>query len=129
MTKKDDLLGKPSSIEMAKDIYSTLENPVLRQKHADLIAEFCTIKKRAYVDGYPTFSIPPHYGEVGSETIILEEYPSKTRAYIDVKCQRIIYRFVVQKKKDGWRIDSIKWKSNWEGYETEEWKNGLIGTP
>ncbi len=114
-------------IEMFKDRETSMANPVMKQRHAALILEFCTIKRRAYVDGLLSYGMPPTYGDIKEEAIIFEENPSKSRTHIDVKCPRLIYRFVVLKKQDGWRIDSIKWKSNWTGHETENWQNGLIG--
>ena len=91
--------------------------------HARLITDHCIIKKRAFVDGLLTYGMPPTYADVIAPNILNVELHDPNKAYVDVKCPRMFYRFVVQKKRDRWRIASIKWKV----IETDEWINGLIG--
>ena len=109
-------------LQMALDDGS-LHDPAMRQMHARLITGHCTIKKRAYVDGLLTYGRPPTYADVIATNIFNVELHAANKAYVDAKCPRMFYRFVVQKKRDGWRIASIKWKV----IETDEWIIGLIG--
>lgn len=100
-----------------------MRDPVMIQAHASLIAEHCTSKKRAYVDGLLVYAKPPTYVDVVESNIIHAELNAPNKTYVDVRCTRMIYRFVVQKKRDGWRIDGIKWKIA----DADEWTNGMIG--
>ncbi len=109
--------------QMATGGVGSLHDPVMKQAHATLIAVHCTVKKRAYVDGLLTSSKPPTYADVVEGNIISAALSAPNRAYVDARCTWKLYRFVLHKKRDGWRIDSIKWKVG----ETDEWKNGLIG--
>ena len=103
---------------------SSFNNPELRAEHARILARFCTLKKRAYVDGGHTFSTPPTYAELGPEKIETVELVTKSRAHVDTKKLRSLeYRFVVLKKTDGWRIDSLKCRMP----PITEWSNTLIG--
>lgn len=108
---------------MWKERADSPRDPVMIQAHADIIAEHCTAKKRAYVDGMLTFQKPPTYADVVETNVINAELCAPNRAYVDARCTLMFYRFVVLKKRDGWRIDSIKWKVR----NADEWTNGLIG--
>ena len=108
--------------QMAKG-NDSLHDPAMRQAHATLVTRFCTAKKRAYVDGLPTYGIPPTYADVIAENIVNAELCASNKAHVDVRCARMCYRFVVQRKRDGWRIDSIKWRVG----DKDGWTNGLIG--
>jgi len=110
-------------IQMATKGKESLYDPAMKQAHAALIADHCTAKKRAYVDGLPHYSKPPKYADVVEGNIINAELFAPDKACIDVKCAAIFYRFVVHRKRDGWRIESMKWKI----IEKDDWKNGLIG--
>ena len=107
---------------VAKGVQS-LRDSVMREAHARLIADHCTAKKRAYVDGILTYGEPPSYADVVDANIVNAELCAPNIVNVDANCKLKIYRFVVQKKRDGWRIDSIKWKL----IETDKWENGLIG--
>ncbi len=109
--------------QMAKGGTDSLRDPVMRQAHATLIADHCTAKKRAYVDGLLTFGQPPTYADVVESNIFNVELNAPNKAYVDARCTWMYYRFVVHKKRNGWRIDSIKWKTG----DADEWINGLIG--
>lgn len=109
--------------QMAKAGADALRDPEMKKAHAANIAEHCTVKKRAYVDGLLTFQQPPTYGDVVEKNIINAEMAAPNKAHVDVRCTRMIYRFVVHKKRDGWRIDGIKWKIA----DADAWINGLIG--
>ena len=108
--------------QMAKHEIS-LQDPAMKEAHAKLIADHFTTKKRAYVDGSLTYSDPPTYVDVVDRHIINAEFFASSKAYVDFQCRVTFYRFVVHKKREGWRIDSIKWKV----VDTAEWSNGLIG--
>ena len=110
-------------LEMAKDEESMLA-PVMIETHANLIKTHCTIKKRVYADDLSCYSEPPTYADVVEDNIFNVAVASKNRVHVDVKCTFKNYRFVVVRKKDGWRIDSIKWNVTMDS----PWKNGLIGS-
>jgi hypothetical protein len=102
----------------------SFNNPHRRTEHANVLASFCTIKKRAYVDGGMTFANPPTYAELDADKILKVELVSKSRAHVDTTKLRLLeYRFVVLKKRDGWRIDSLKCRTP----PNVEWSNTLIG--
>jgi len=109
-------------VEMAK-IEEPFHDAAMRQAHAALIADHCPSKRRAYVDGLPTYRRPPTYGEVVDGNIVYAELTAPNKVLVDVRCTLVFYRFVVLRKRDGWRIDGIKWRV----VETDEWSNGLIG--
>jgi hypothetical protein len=46
---------------------SSFNNPQLRAEHARILATFCTLKRRAYVDGGHCFATPPTYAELDAE--------------------------------------------------------------
>ena len=99
-------------------------NPQLRAEHAGILTTFCTVKRRAYVDGGGTFADPPTYGELDAEKITAVDLVAKSRAHVDTKVLKFLeYRFVVVKKRDGWRIDSLKCRMP----PNTEWNNTLIG--
>lgn len=99
-------------------------NPQLRAEHASILESFCTIKRRAYVDGGVTFATPPTYGELDSERIAAVELVTKSRVHVDTKVLKSLeYRFVVLKKRDGWRIESLKCRMP----PNTGWDNTLIG--
>ncbi len=99
-------------------------NPQLSADHARVLATFCTIKRRAYIDGGVTFATPPTYAELDPEKIVSVQLVTKSRAHVDTKTLKFLeYRFVVLKKRDGWRIDSLKCRMP----PNAEWNNTLIG--
>jgi hypothetical protein len=96
----------------------------LRAEHARILADYCTLKKRVYVDCAPSFSKPPTYADLDESSIEGVEMATKSRSHVDTKALRgLRYRFVVLKKSDGWRIDSLK---RWSDFK-ERWENTLIG--
>lgn len=100
------------------------DNQKLKDEHTRILATFCTIKNRAYVDGGFSFGKPPTYAELRPKKIVGVDLFSKSKAHVDTKALRFYeYRFVVIKKRDGWRIDSLKCRVPPNG----EWKNRLIG--
>ncbi len=102
-------------------------DPALRGGHAIVIERYCTQKKRAYVDGAFSFSDPPTYHMISKDTIAGVELVTKTRAHVDTKfINDQAYRFIVLKKKDGWRVDSIKRRFNLG--DDAPWQNCLIGS-
>jgi hypothetical protein len=109
--------------QMAKKGNDSLHDPVMKEAHAALIRDHCTAKKRAYVDGLPTYGQPPTYADVVASNIIKTELYAPNKAHVDARCTQMLYRFVVHKKRDGWRIEGIKWKIG----DADEWINGLIG--
>ncbi len=113
------------AMEKDPDFDITAQDPAFQQARADIVKTYCTPKKRVYVDESITFSMPPTYSHVVEANIFNTVLVSDTRAHIDAKGLQTIHRFVVLRKKDGWQLDSIKWKVS----ENEEWQNGLIGSP
>ncbi len=98
------------------------EDPGLQEQHRAILLEYCTHKDRKYTKG-SSFSTPPTYGELTESAIVAVEYVKSNRAHVDTKkLLKAAYRFVVVKKEDGWRIDSVKWLMR------GEWKNTLIGS-
>lgn len=101
------------------------EDPDLQARHAQILTDYCTRRKRAYVDGIAPFSKPPTYYKVVAGSIENVEQVTKTRAHVDtMQLDSQAYRFVVLKKKDGWRIDGVKWRFAPDG----DWENTLIGS-
>jgi hypothetical protein len=97
----------------------------LQQRHAGILLSYCTHKKRACVDGIASFSEPPTYRKVTGDNIASVEQMSHSRTHVDTThLDRHAYRFVLLKKQDGWRIDSVKWRFG----PDEEWENTLIGS-
>ena len=97
----------------------------LQQQHDEIIRNFCTHKKRAYVDGCYSYQTPPAYKQVVERNIVNVEAVSHSRVHVDTnQLEWHAYRFVVIKKSDGWRIDGVKWRSS----DDEEWENTLIGS-
>jgi len=102
-----------------------LQNSDFQNQITEIIRSYCTNKKRAYVDGVYSYAQPPVNEQVVEANISNVEQITRTRAYVDTnKLQGNAYRFVVLKKKDGWRIDSVKWRFS----DNDEWKNTLIGS-
>ena len=97
----------------------------LQEQHDEIIRNFCTHKKRAYVDGCYSVQTPPAYKQVIDSNIANVETVSRSRVHIDTtQLQWHAYRFVVTRKSDGWRIDSVKWRFP----DDDEWENTLIGS-
>jgi hypothetical protein len=102
----------------------SFNNPKLIAEHARILATFCTLKRRVYVDGGHSFADPPVYAALDAEKIAAVHEVTKSRAHVDTKVLRLLeYRFVVLKNRDGWRIDGVKCRMP----PTEEWSNTLIG--
>lgn len=100
-------------------------NVALQQSHAEILLRYCTRKKRSYLDGIASYSKPPTYYKVIQENIASVREIDRSRVYVDTKfLDGRAYRFVVIKKKDGWRIDSVKRRFEGQG----EWENTLIGS-
>ena len=114
-------------VAMTKDEENSMDDPAMIQAHASIISSYCTPKNRAYVDGCLSYSEPPTYSHVIEDNIINADLISDTRAHIDASGDanplQVSHRFVVLRKKDGWQLDSIKWRS-----VGGEWQNGLIGS-
>lgn len=97
----------------------------LQSRHASILLDYCTHKKRAYVDGIASVSKPPSYYKVIADNIEKTEQVSRSRVHVDtVQLDLHAYRFVVLKKTDGWRVDSVKWRFRPDG----DWENTLIGS-
>jgi hypothetical protein len=47
----------------------SFNNPQLIAEHARILATYCTLKRRAYVDGGQSFADPPVYAELDAEHI------------------------------------------------------------
>lgn len=110
-------------LDMAAD-EDAFSNAELKARRAKILLDFCTHKKRAYVDGVASYSPSPRYRKVIRENIESTEQATRTRVHVDTAMLDFhAYRFVLLKKKDGWRLDSIKWKFK----EAGEWENTLIG--
>lgn len=102
----------------------SFNNSLLRAEHARVLATFCTLKRRAGVDGGHSFATPPVYAELDLGKIVAVHSVTKSRAHVDTSVLRHLeYRFVVLKKRDGWRIDSVKCRMP----PTTDWSNTLIG--
>lgn len=103
---------------------TSFNNPRLREEHARILEMFCTEKRRAYVDGGVSFATPPTYAQLDAERIAGVEEVTKSKAHVDTAVLRLLeYRFVVLKKRDGWRIDSMKSRMP----PDTVWTNTLIG--
>lgn len=102
----------------------SLRDPAMKERHAALIAEHCTIKKRAYVDGLLSYSQPPVYADIVAGNRIGAEAVTAKKVHLDLGGSRMQYRFVVIFSKGEWRIDSLKWRV----HESQPWTNGLIGS-
>lgn len=97
----------------------------LQRRHAAILLAYCTHKTRAYVDGIASVSKPPTYYKVTKKTIASVEEVTRSRIYVDTtQLDFHAYRFVLLKKRDGWRIDGVKWRFRPDG----EWENTLIGS-
>jgi len=97
----------------------------LQQQHAEIIRSYCTHKKRTYMDGVLSYEQPPVYVQVVEANIANVEPVTRTRTHVDTKqLQRCAYRFVVLKKTDGFRIDSVKSRFS----SDDEWESTLIGS-
>jgi hypothetical protein len=97
----------------------------LQKQHAEIIHNYCTHKKRAYVDGVFSYQQPPAYTQVVEANIVNIEVVTRTRTHVDTRqLDWRAYRFVILKKSDGWRIDSVTWRSA----DDDEWENTLIGS-
>lgn len=102
---------------------TSFNSPQLRAEHARILETFCTVKRRAFVDGGVSFRTPPAYADLDAERIVAVELVAKSRAHVDAQALDFLYRFVVLKKRDGWRIDSLKYRLP----PNTEWINTLIG--
>lgn len=102
-----------------------LDDRDLQKQLDEIIRNFCTHKKRAYVDGCYSYQTPPAYKQVIERNIVNVETVSRSRVHVETnQLQWHAYRFVVIKKSDGWRIDGVKWRSSDDG----QWENTLIGS-
>lgn len=82
----------------------------LRDRHTQIFLDYCTNKKRAYVDGILSYSRPPTYSQICMDNIVHVEASGSSRMHVDTRhLNSHAYRFVLLKKKDGWRIDGVKW--------------------
>ncbi|MDX1928400.1 MAG: NTF2 fold immunity protein [Pirellulaceae bacterium] len=98
------------------------DDPKLCDQRRDILLMYCTHKERKY-DGGNSFSIPTTYGLLTEENIDIVESVSSSRVHVDTKkLSKAAYRFVVLKKKDGWRIESVKWRMR------SGWQNTLFGS-
>lgn len=102
-----------------------LQNPELQERRRQILNHYCTQKKRSYVDGIAGYRRPPVYLRVTQENIDHVEPATATRTHVDtIQFESCAYRFVVLKKQNEWRIDSLKRKFPVSG----EWENTLIGS-
>ena len=110
-----------ADMQADKDSY---KNRSLKKRKRDLLATYCTIKKRAHVDGDYDTCDPPAYATVVDKNIANVEEVTRTRMHVDTKYRNYkAYRFIVLKKKDGWRIDDVKWKIR----KTSDWAATVLG--
>ena len=90
----------------------SLNSKTMKARHAKVIKDYCTPKKRAYVDGILAYRSPSTYAKVIKKNIAGTENVTKSRIHVETKKLPDVpdraYRFVMLKKKDGWRIDSEK---------------------
>ena len=101
------------------------EERQLRGRRDEILSEYCTPKKRAYLDGVYSYSRPAVYEQVVAENLLDVETVNRTKVHVDTKRLRgRAYRFVVAKKTDGWRIDGVKWRFS----DDAEWEPALIGS-
>ncbi len=111
-------------LDMAAD-EDAFGNADLKDRRAQILMDYCTRKKRGHVDGCLSYSPTPRYGKVTRENLIGVEQATRVRVHVDTAILQFhAYRFVLLKKKDGWRIDSMKWRFKPDG----EWENTLIGS-
>jgi hypothetical protein len=97
----------------------------LRDRHAQILLDYCTTKKRSYVDGILSYARPPAYSQITMDSIVHVEASGSSRMHVDTgQLSSHAYRFVLLKKKDGWRIDGIKWRF----VSDDVWENTLIGS-
>ncbi len=103
-------------------VENQFEDPDLIEQHRDILLKYCTQKDRRHAQEL-SFSTPPTYGDLSEKKIAAVEYVTSSRVHVDTKkLSTSTYRFVLLKKKDGWRIDGVKWLVR------GEWKNTLIGS-
>lgn len=109
--------------KMYREDISMSDEGAIRE-HKLMIERFCTNKPRKYVDGLLSVQHPPTYSEVVGSDELTVQFVNLGRAFVDNRgSQQPSYRFVVLKKTEGWRIDSVKWRVS----EDDSWANGLIG--
>lgn len=109
-------------MDLTDDEFSNVE---LREQFHRILDDFCTKKRRVYVDCMPCFSRPPVYAKIVDENIAKVEVVNKSRVHVDtIQLDFHAYRFVVLRKADGWRIDSVKWRTK----KDTDWRNTLIGS-
>ena len=109
------------SMALQKDSW---HDPAMVARHAAMIAEHCTVKKRAYVDGLLSYSRPPTYEDVVGANVLGAAAVTAKKVHLDFGDSQMQYRFVVVFAKGEWRIDSLKWRD----HESRPWTNGLIGS-
>ena len=94
----------------------------LKREYTRVLTTYCTIKRRAYVDGGGSFCRPPTYAELGAKEIAGVTPVTRSRTHVDTTAtaaSSFERRFVVLKKRDGWRIDSVKHAAGGDGRVAE----------
>jgi hypothetical protein len=88
-----------------------------------IFEEFCTKKERKFGGQPHSYGKPTKYSGICSKTIIDTNQVRTNRIEIIAKSDyflETIYKFVLLKKLDGWKIDSLKIKRG------EKWENTLL---
>lgn len=107
------------------DATHKLDDPVIAERHKQMLLDYCTHKSRPLVDGRMSCGSPAAYENVTAANVGETEYVSTTRAHVDtLGLKSGNFRFILLKKPDGWRIDVVQ--SRWT--DDEKWKNNLIGS-
>ncbi|MBC3872915.1 NTF2 fold immunity protein [Undibacterium flavidum] len=94
----------------------------LDQYYFNILSKYCTSKERKY-GGHPDhYGMPTRYAGICESAILEKNTLNRNRIEITAKSEYLdtVYMFVLLKKTDGWRIDSLKTK------RSEGWDNALL---
>lgn len=73
------------------------------KRKSQILLDYCTIRRRVYVDGMLSYGDPPAYVAVTEENIARVQMSAANRAFVDTSGDGFMaYRFVPHKKADGW---------------------------
>lgn len=109
--------------EEKKILVEGLTKDYLNRTFYKIFEEFCTKKIRKFGGQPYSYGKPTKYSGICSETIIEANQMSDNRIEIIAKSNyflETIYKFVLLKKSDGWKIDSLKTKRG------EKWQMILL---
>lgn len=105
--------------------YEGMEKEQIREKFGEFFDKYTTPKKRVYSGQSPGFGFPAQFQGLTKGQIQQVEFvsPSRCEVVADVPTGfKKRYKFVVLKKNDGWRIDSLKTYRK----SSDKWENDLL---